>query len=108
MDFEVNIVEGLTLESKLALPLGLIISELIVNSYKHAFRNINSPKISIDVNRSADSWKIIYSDNGNGLPKNVVPSFGTNLIQDLSRQISGQMQVLSDEGLTYIFTITTK
>lgn len=108
VDFEVNIVEGLTLESKLALPLGLIISELIVNSYKHAFRDINSPKISIDVNRSADSWKIIYSDNGNGLPKNVVPSFGTSLIQDLSRQISGQMQVLSDAGLTYIFTITTK
>ncbi|WP_017256757.1 histidine kinase dimerization/phosphoacceptor domain -containing protein [Pedobacter arcticus] len=108
VDIKVDIPEELTLDSKLALPLGLIVSELLVNSYKHAFRNVNAPKISIALNRSANSWKIVYSDNGNGLPKNVVPSFGTSLIQDLSRQINGKMQVLSDEGLTYIFTITSK
>jgi two-component sensor histidine kinase len=107
VQFNVDIAGHLTLESKLALPLGLIVSELLVNSYKHAFKNTVSPEIAISIHHLNNYWHISYSDNGCGMPKHMVPSFGTNLIQDLTRQIQGKLQVSSGEGLTYTFTIST-
>jgi two-component sensor histidine kinase len=105
--FNIDIAAALALESKLALPLGLIISELLVNSYKHAFKNTPLPEISISIDRLNSNWHISYRDNGCGMPKNMVPSFGTNLIQDLTRQIQGKLEVSSNEGLNYNFTIST-
>ena len=105
VEFYVDIAAQLTLESKLALPLGLIISELVVNSYKHAFKNTEVPIVSIAINRENNVWSITYGDNGCGMPQSAVPSFGTNLIQDLARQIQGKMKISTNNGLTYTFTI---
>src|SRR5690606_31848815 len=107
VQFNVDIAEHLALESKFALPLGLIVSELLVNCYKHAFKNTISPEIAISIHHLNNYWHISYSDNGCGMPQHMVPSFGTNLIQDLTRQIQGKLQVSSSEGLSYTFTIST-
>ena len=49
-----------------ALPLGLIIVELISNSMKYAFKNQNSGKIAIviDLNSITQQKILHYSDNG--------------------------------------------
>ena len=104
VSFKVAIAPELTLESRLGLPLGLIISELIVNSYKHAFKNCTSPEICIQVRALENAWHMSYGDNGCGMSENSHPSFGTNLIRDLTRQIQGKMDIVNHKGLTYTFT----
>lgn len=105
--FNINIPDFICLDSKFALPLGLIISELLVNSYKHAFKHTTSPSISIAVEQLEKILKIDYSDNGVGISESATPSFGTNLIQDLTRQIQGKVNLSNEGGVHYTFTITT-
>ena len=107
VSFVIDIPDFLSLDSKFALPLGLIISELLVNSYKHAFKHIAAPSISIVVDQSANGLKIDYRDNGIGMSKSAIPSFGTNLIQDLARQIQAKVSSSNENGVHYSFTITT-
>ncbi|WEK33430.1 MAG: histidine kinase dimerization/phosphoacceptor domain -containing protein [Candidatus Pseudobacter hemicellulosilyticus] len=105
--FKASIPRDLILESSLGLPLGLILSELIINSCKHAFSNTASPEISIHVHNQANTWFMSYSDNGSGLAENAPVSFGTKLIRDLARQIRAKMDIVNDNGLTYTFTFST-
>ncbi|RKX81205.1 MAG: hypothetical protein DRP58_12155, partial [Spirochaetes bacterium] len=50
-------------------PCGLILNELISNTYKHAFKNLDSGEIKISLhNLEADKVEIIVADDGVGLP----------------------------------------
>ena len=52
-----------------AIPCGLIINELISNTYKHAFKNLNSGEVKISLhNLEEDKVEIIVADDGAGLP----------------------------------------
>lgn len=86
--------------TKSFVPLALIISELVSNSLKHAFKNEGF--ISIDFVKNEQRINVIYSDNGswkNGQEKN---SFGIQLIHTLCRQLSGEYQrEISAKGTTY-------
>ena len=86
--------------TKSFVPLALIISELVSNSLKHAFKNEGF--ISIDFVKNEQRINVIYSDNGswkNGQEKN---SFGIQLIHTLCRQLSGEYQrEILAEGTTY-------
>jgi len=86
--------------TKSFVPLALIISELVSNSLKHAFKNEGF--ISIDFVKNEQRINVIYSDNGswkNGQEKN---SFGIQLIHTLCRQLSGEYQrEILAKGTTY-------
>jgi len=54
-----------------AIPFGLILNELISNTYKHAFKNLDSGEIRISLNQLENqSVEFFVEDNGNGLPAN--------------------------------------
>lgn len=101
--FSTKIDETLVLESKFGLSLGLIVSELIINSFKHAFHDQAQPKIHISIWVSEQNWEMNYSDNGSGLSGNVNRNFGLDLIDDLTRQLRGSLHTNNNNGLTYIF-----
>ncbi len=86
--------------TKSFVPLALIISELVSNSLKHAFKNEGF--ISIDFVKNEQRINVIYSDNGswkNGQEKN---SFGIQLIHTLCHQLSGEYQrEILAKGTTY-------
>ncbi|MFT6503298.1 MAG: two-component sensor histidine kinase [Crocinitomicaceae bacterium] len=91
-----------------AVPLGLMINELVVNAIKHAFVNVESPVLK--VSNKEEEGKVIWeiSDNGNGKKVDVEESrsFGMKLIRSLTRQLGGDYQIVEENGL--IFSIILK
>jgi len=57
----------LQLDSNTALYLGLILNELIFNSIKHAFKNIETKKIEFSLHLNKHKLLFNYNDNGIGL-----------------------------------------
>jgi two-component sensor histidine kinase len=77
-----------------AIPLGLILNELITNAIKH-FRN-EKEKLEITISIASDinnSYKLIVSDNGEKINDSIIPekaqSFGLHMIYLLCKQLNG-------------------
>lgn len=86
---------------KRAVPLGLILNELITNCLKYAFPFEKKGEIIIEIIRHEDNIILNVSDNGIGLPEGFNPSTATSmgffLVQMLTDQIKGQLDVRSDK-----------
>ncbi|QSZ42178.1 histidine kinase [Sulfurimonas aquatica] len=100
--FTLSCKEDLFLSVEKLTPLALIINELITNSIKHAFLNIEDPKVSITLKKE-NTYSFIYADNGVGYDKHN-KSLGSLLIQNLSTsQLKGEYSVDSKEK--YLFSL---
>ncbi|MEJ6776609.1 MAG: sensor histidine kinase [Crocinitomicaceae bacterium] len=91
-----------------SVPLGLILSEVITNSLKHAFTGIEYPKIEVELNLNESKYILIIRDNGIGLPEdfdlNDQKSLGVEIIVALIEQIDATIEINTQEGTS--FTIT--
>ncbi len=92
---EVNIEsEPIKLNINQAIPVSLIVNEVITNAYKHAFKDQKSGKIDIDFREKDKKMVLEIKDNGVGLPaefnKNDLSSMGLKLISVLSDQIDAE------------------
>jgi len=100
-------VENLYLEAENAVRLGLIINELITNSFKYAFPNNSNPEINLHLKREEENIHLSYRDNGIGIPleKDVskTKSLGLKLIHTLTRQLDGTLQKSNDSGAVFDF-----
>lgn len=89
----------------IAVPLGLIISEMIVNSVKHAFKDIENPELKLELTKNNQNIKLIFQDNGIGLPMNFSleqpVSLGTEIIQALTEQIEAEIHYENDNGAKF-------
>jgi len=87
-----------------AIPLSLIINEIVTNCFKHAFIGRNSGTITISLSKEDTKYKLMIHDNGNGLPADFNPkmlhSIGFDLIQGLSRQLEGTFDWKNENGTT--------
>lgn len=104
IDFKFDIQEvGIIINQ--AIPLGLILNEIISNSLKHAFKNTPKPEIGIQLAKENDNFTLIIYDNGPGLPDSFEKcsehSLGLHLIDTLVSQIRGKLLVESSGGLKY-------
>jgi two-component sensor histidine kinase len=95
-------IDNIFIDIDTAVPLGLIINELLTNSFKYAFPDRNNGHISIHIHRTAEHiYKMRYHDNGIGLPIGIntdkPKSLGMRLINRLSKQLDGDM-VYTFEG----------
>ncbi|MEP6673639.1 MAG: sensor histidine kinase [Ferruginibacter sp.] len=90
-----------------AVPLGLIMNELLTNSFKYAFSENKEGWIRIKMNFIADgNYILYYSDNGPGMPADFdlkkSRSLGLRLIYRLSNQIGGRAEYTSEEGCMFV------
>lgn len=86
-----------------AIPLGLIINELVTNSLKYAFPNNRKGKIDIQLWINAQKELCLkLTDDGNGVstevPQEQSTSFGTDLIKILSKKLKGIITVDHNKG----------
>ncbi|MBK8519408.1 MAG: sensor histidine kinase [Ferruginibacter sp.] len=90
-----------------AIPIGLIVNELITNSYKHAFTEAKDPQIHIKLVETAAGLVLNISDNGAGLDNGETKSasFGMKLVHTLITQLDATMQVNVNNGTQYIITL---
>jgi len=93
-----------------AIPLSLIINEIVTNSFKHAFIGRNHGTITITLSKEDAKYKLMIHDNGNGLPADFNPktlhSIGFDLIQGLTKQLEGNFDWKTENGTS--ITITFK
>jgi two-component sensor histidine kinase len=90
-----------------AIPLGLIVNELVSNAYKYAFEQQDSGKIKIGIKALNDEdYELHVDDDGKGLPSDFNPakskSLGLKLVNILSRQLRGKFSSESSKGASFV------
>jgi two-component sensor histidine kinase len=101
-DFDLKIVvEKEQLDVDLAIPLGLIINELLTNSFKYAYEKVERPSLFISL-KTNNGLTLEVQDNGPGIDmerwQKAKDSFGKKLIAGLSKQIGGTYELENKEG----------
>jgi PAS domain S-box-containing protein len=80
-----------------AIPASLLLNELVVNSYKHAFNGLVDGQIDVILNQTNGHVELVVQDNGVGLPDDFDPmkqsSLGMTLIKTLVQQIEADFKV---------------
>ena len=103
-------MENLELDIDTAVPLGLIINELITNTVKYAFPNNEKGKLTIKLEKQHDNMlHLVVSDNGVGKSEIIQGTgFGGQLISLLTQQLNGTMTEENNNGTTVIFDFKLK
>jgi two-component sensor histidine kinase len=87
-------LNGLNLDVDTAIPIGLILNELVTNSCKYAFKENHEACLCLSFSQQKPGeFKLIYKDNGPGIPSSFdlkkSESLGLRLIQRLTKQLQG-------------------
>jgi two-component system, sensor histidine kinase PdtaS len=86
-----------------ALPVGLIVNELIINAVKHGGA---AQPIGVFLLRDGSGWRLVVSDRGPGMDPAILqskdPRLGRRLLHTLTRQIGGTLSVESSSRGTSI------
>ncbi len=110
----IKIIKGITevdIDISAAIPLALIVNELITNAYKHAFTNKKEGAIEILLVENNKQVFLTIKDNGQGFDKTVIPksSIGMEILGGLIEQINGTCNLTSDEkGTQYKISFSKK
>jgi two-component sensor histidine kinase len=106
-------VDLIDLDISQAVPLGLIITEGVVNAIKYAFLNGQAGIVSIKLaHDGTDSLLLNVADNGCGFPPGTEKlernSLGLDLMQGLARQLNGRFNIENNNGvqITVKFSIS--
>ena len=111
---KVNVeAKGIFLGIDTAIPCGLITQELISNALKHAFPERRSEgEVRLSFYRENGRLILIVRDNGIGFPKgfdfNSASSLGLQLVNKLVAQISGSIELKSEEGSEFRIIFPTE
>lgn len=101
------VLEDVIVKSEKAVPIGLIVNEIISNSIKHATVIQRKLIIQMSLKLQGENFQIELSDDGKGfnLTDELRSSFGLGLIYDLSEQLNGKILFTSnDKGTRYQIT----
>jgi two-component sensor histidine kinase len=102
-----------------AVPLGIIVNELVSNSLKHAFPGRDEGEIQIKLHREENgednksaTFVLTVSDNGVGIPENLeiedLGSLGLQLITTLVDQLDGELELKRKNGTEFTMRFTVK
>jgi two-component system, sensor histidine kinase PdtaS len=110
-DFRLELqLESFTMKIDKAIPLGLILNELITNSLKYGKPDQQEPMLSIAIHKKTEEVELTIEDNGKGLPENFdfkgAESFGLKLVHSLIRQLGGTITWSSKQGTKWILTLS--
>lgn len=98
-------VENLRLNIETAVPCGLIISELVSNSLKHAFPEGRTGTLIVSL-KTGDEWnELVISDDGVGFPEEFdfrnTKTLGLKLVNTLVNQINGEITLDRSRGTEF-------
>ncbi|PKA15601.1 sensor histidine kinase [Leptospira haakeii] len=98
----IEIDKNIKLDPDTAMPLGLILNELVTNSLKHAFCEGENGEISVRLEQDDKNLILLVSDSGKGIegPANQTEGIGMKLVESLVLQIRGSVLVDSKEGMS--------
>lgn len=86
------------------IPCGLMINELVVNAFKHAFKN-SGGILSIELKKEGERAELIVADNGPGMPADIKTeqkdSLGLLLINTFAAQLEAETELTSNNGTCF-------
>jgi len=104
MTFE---ADDIVMDIDAAIPIGLVVNEILSNSYLHAFPDNRSGNIQISFKHNPENNlnTLVLKDDGIGMPTGVNPdkstSMGLQIIQILCKQIEGSLVLTNNPGASY-------
>jgi two-component sensor histidine kinase len=118
MDLE----ENLFFDMDTAVPLGIIVNELVSNSFKYAFSGKDKGEIKIELHREENgeckkegqstNLTLMVSDNGVGIPENLdiedLDSLGLQLVTSLVGQLDGKLELKRNNGTEFTVRFTVR
>ena len=107
--------DGGTASSAEAVSIGLIVTELVINAFKHAFAADEAAGLVVVAYEAAEtSWRLTVSDNGIGTPEGQLdsdkprPGLGTIIVAALAKQLDARVELMSSgRGTTVSITYGT-
>lgn len=98
--------ERIELDIDTAIPLGLIINEMVTNAIKHGFNSNKDDLLSVSLEQAEDRIRLRVHDNGRGVDETFNPEeasgLGLKLVTSLVDQLDGNISYNSSEGLEWI------
>lgn len=98
------VLEPIVLPAEVALPCGMIMTELVTNAFKYAYPGSRTGVVRIQVRALAAGFELAVADDGVGLPPEFDPqetrSFGWQLIHNLTEQLGAVLVLERSEGTT--------
>ncbi|TVQ24884.1 MAG: PAS domain S-box protein, partial [Spirochaetaceae bacterium] len=95
-------ITDVTIGTKKAIPVGIIINELLTNVFKYAFAGRDNGHILITVDRNETCTVLTVRDNGVGIDhsdvENTSPGFGLSLVKMLAEQLEGTFTIEDRNG----------
>jgi PAS domain S-box-containing protein len=112
-----DLEENTLFNMDIAVPLGIIVNELISNSLKHAFTEGKEGEIRIKLCREEQGnemhksfFSLTISDNGKGIPENIklesLESLGLQLVNILVDQLNGKIELKRTHGTEFRITFS--
>ena len=99
-------MEHISASTKKAIPIALIVNELITNSYKYAFKDKTSGNIDLTLKKHDESVYLTIKDDGPGLSDGLdltkINSLGFKLLNIFTKQLKGSYEIKNDNGLAII------
>lgn len=89
-----------------AMPLSLIINELVTNAFKYAFSKDAKPSLTVTLHKNNGEMQLLLKDNGKGI--NITQwnantsSYGKELVQTFTKQLNGIIEVYNEQGTCFI------
>ncbi len=100
-------VQPVSISIEQAVPCGLLLNELVTNALKHAFRDRTDGELTVALHAAPEGQVCLsVRDNGVGLPADwrQSPSLGLKLVQMLTEQVRGTLDVRTGSGTTFSLT----
>ncbi len=105
-------IEDVDMDVDQAIPLGLILNEIITNSMKYGFPGDLTGKVFIDLSKKGETFTLRVGDDGVGLPEDLdiekTDSLGMQLITSLISQIDGELELKREQGTEFIIKFMEK
>lgn len=128
ISLKIDLEENLFFDVNTAVPLGMIVNELVSNSFKHAFPGRDEKgiiQIKLSSEKSVDersnkgqlaergnAYTLIVSDNGVGIPRNIdfenPDTLGLQLVAILVDQLGGEIEMERDKGTEFRIRVNVK
>jgi two-component sensor histidine kinase len=100
-----DIGTGILVDADTAVPLGIVLTELVTNAVTYGFPAPRLGTILVQARRQrSERFEMVVQDNGIGMSSLREGPLGYSLIRSLVQQIRGEIEVRSDTGLMVTIT----
>lgn len=109
LQVDLQIDAQLNIDIDKAIPIGLVLNELMTNAFKYAFSGISSPQLAI-AGKINDTSVLVLTirDNGVGIQTeqhDQEGGFGIKMVKILLKELKGELSLNSDHGTIIVLTI---